>query len=332
MNLEEIYKPIADELETVEDFLGPSIKESENRSILAMSDFLLESPGKRIRPALVILSEKAASAGGRGGCGCSRQELVRIATAMELIHMASLIHDDVLDNATMRRSKPSVNARWGDDVSIALGDYIYSKAFELIGKCGNTDLFECVSQAIYVMCEGELTHVCQRNNLDLSKESYIVIVKKKTATLFAACCQAGTILGNHEPAVQAALKEFGLNLGMAFQIIDDCRDIVSEENTLGKHPGQDLIAGDITFPMLALLKVSDSHDRDRAKELLESNTDHDSLSQLRSMFVNSQALSLTRETALYYIDLARCRLNVLEDSQYRASLAHLADYIVREWY
>ncbi|MHC4645258.1 MAG: polyprenyl synthetase family protein [Planctomycetota bacterium] len=327
MRLEEIYRPIADELKTVEDVLVLSIKESKNRSILAMSDFLLESPGKRIRPALVILSEKAASVG--TGNTCSRDELIRIATAMELIHMASLIHDDVLDRAVMRRSKPSVNAKWGDDVSIALGDYIYSKAFELIGKCKNPDLFGCISEAIYVMSEGELTHVCQRNNLDLSRESYIVIVKKKTATLFAACCHAGTILGNHRPALQAALKEFGLNLGMAFQIIDDYRDIVSEENILGRRPGQDLIAGDITLPLLTLLKVSDSRDRDRAKRLLESNTDGDSLREIKTMFVNSEAVSLTRKAASSYIDLAKRRLNTLEDSQYRASLARLADYITK---
>jgi len=166
MELQEIYHPIADELKTVQDFLASSIKESKNQSILAMSNFLLESSGKRIRPALVILSERAASAGRNSIC--NRDELVRIATAVELIHMASLIHDDVLDKAMMRRGKPSINARWGDDVSIALGDYIYSKAFELIGKCKNPDVFACISEAIYVMCEGDLIQVCQIENLYLS--------------------------------------------------------------------------------------------------------------------------------------------------------------------
>jgi len=170
MNLQEIYQPIADDLKTVDDLIGSVLSESANRSILTMSSFLLESPGKRMRPALVILSERAASAGRNSIC--NRDELVRIATAVELIHMASLIHDDVLDKAMMRRSKPSINAKWGDDVSIALGDYIYSKAFELIGRCKNPDVFACISEAIYVMCEGELTQVCQRDNLDLSKDSY----------------------------------------------------------------------------------------------------------------------------------------------------------------
>ncbi|MHC4659109.1 MAG: polyprenyl synthetase family protein [Planctomycetota bacterium] len=327
MELEEIYRPIADELKTVEGFLASSIKESKNGAILAMSSFLLQSSGKRIRPALVVLSEKAASVGKDGTC--NRDELVRIATAVELIHMASLIHDDVLDKAMMRRSRPSINARWGDDVSIALGDYIYSKAFELIGKCKNPDVFACISEAIYVMCEGELTQVCQRDNIELSKDSYMVIAKKKTATLFAACCHAGTIIGNHSRAVQAALKEFGLNFGMAFQIMDDCRDIIGEEKTLGKRPGQDVIMGDMTLPLLILFDIASRTKREELKDILESRIDQDSLTKIRTMFVNLDAADLTRKTASSYTDRAKQELGELENSDYKKSLNYLANYITQ---
>ncbi len=159
MNLDQIYQPIADDLKKVERFLEVSVKESKNKSIRQMSNSLLESGGKRLRPALVILSEKAASAG-KKNC-CDYDELIRLATAVELIHVASLIHDDVLDGATLRRNKPSINAKLGDYISIVFGDYIYSKAFELIGKCRNPEVFECICQAIHLMCEGELIHVCQ---------------------------------------------------------------------------------------------------------------------------------------------------------------------------
>jgi len=327
MNLEEIYQPIADELKTVEDFIACSIKESKNQSVLAMSDFLLESSGKRIRPALVVLSEKAGSAGENSAC--DGNELIRIATAVELIHMASLIHDDVLDKAMMRRRKPSINAKWGDDVSIALGDYIYSKAFELIGKCRNPDVFACISEAICVMCEGELTQVCQRKNLDLSKDSYVVIVKKKTASLFAACCHAGAIIGNHGRVIQAALKEFGLNFGIAFQIIDDYRDIISDEGALGKRPGQDVIVGDMTLPLLTLFDIANRAKREELKDILESRIDQDSLTKIRAMFVNSGAADLTRKTASSYIDRAKQKLDELENSDYKKSLNYLADYITQ---
>ncbi len=327
MKLEEIYEPIADGLKTMERFLEVSIKESKNRSIRAMSDSLLESSGKRLRPALVILSEKAASAGKKSNC--NHDELIMLATALELIHIASLIHDDVLDAATMRRSKPSINTRLGDDVSIVFGDYIYSKAFELIGKCRNPDVFECISQAIYVMCEGELTQVCQRGNLGLSKDSYIAIVSKKTASLLAACCHAGSILGNHNQTVQTTLKEFGLNFGIAFQIIDDCKDIISEERTLGKLPGQDVAAGDMTLPLLNLLDVVDQTERREIKKILKSKIDKNRLKKIRKMFVSSNALSLTQKTALYYINQAKCGLDELENSDYKRSLNDLTDYIAQ---
>ncbi|MHC4707813.1 MAG: polyprenyl synthetase family protein [Planctomycetota bacterium] len=327
MKLEEIYEPIADDLESVERFLTLSIKESKNHSILTMSDYLLETSGKRIRPALVILSEKAASAG--KNISRSNNELVMIATAVELIHMASLTHDDVLDKAAMRRGKPSINAKWGDDISITLGDYIYSKALELIGKCKNPDVFACISEAIYVMCEGELTQVCQRNNLDLSENSYMVIAKKKTASLFAACCHAGTIIGNHNRVLQTALKEFGLNFGMAFQIMDDCKDIVCEEKMLGKRPGQDFIAGDVTLPFLTLRDIVSRDKRQELENLLQSKIDRDSLAKIRRMFINSGAADLTRKTALSYVDRAKQKLAELENSDYKRSLNHLADYITQ---
>lgn len=328
MNLQEIYQPIADDLKTVEDFLGSVLSESANRSILTMSSFLLESPGKRMRPALVILSERAASAGGESTC--EHRELTEIATAMELIHIASLIHDDVLDEAAIRHNKPTINARYGDDVSIVLGDYIYSKAFQLIGRCGNPDIFACVSEAIHAMCEGELVHVCQRRNLDLSKDSYIVIAKKKTASLFAACCHAGTIIGNHSRAVQTALKDFGLNFGVAFQIVDDCKDVVGEEGELGKHPGQDVIAGDVTLPLLTLTDVVGRAERDEIRNMLGSANNKNDLERLRTMLMDSDALSRTQDVVTFYLAGAREQLNTLADSVYKESLGQLVDYITQK--
>ncbi len=328
MELDQIYQPIAEDLKAVEDFLVSSVKESKNRSILAMSDSLLESGGKRLRPALVILSARAASAG--NGSSCEHGQLIKLATAVELIHMASLIHDDVLDSATMRRSEPSINVKLGDDVSIVFGDYIYSKALELVGKCRNPDVFECICQAIYAMCEGELTQICQRGNLDLSKDNYIAIVRKKTASLFAACCHSGTIIGNHSRAIQATLRDFGLNFGIAFQIIDDCRDIISEERVLGKHPGQDVVAGDMTLPLLNLLDVVGLTERREIDNILDLKIDKNSQRKIRKIFVNSKALGMTQKTVLYYIDQAKHGLDELENSDYKRSLDNLTDYIAEK--
>ena len=163
MDLKKIYQSITDDLKEMECLLSSAITESSNHSILEMSKSLLESPGKRARPALVILCAKAATVG--VDSDYDHDELICVAAAMELIHMASLIHDDVVDGASMRHNMPSINARWGDGVSLLLGDYIYSKAFEMIGKCRNPDVFVCLSEAMHVMCEGELSQIFQRNNL-----------------------------------------------------------------------------------------------------------------------------------------------------------------------
>jgi octaprenyl-diphosphate synthase len=324
VNLRDVYEPIADDLKTVEDLLRTSLRESTNRSISEMSGFLLESAGKRIRPALVILSERATSAGDKDTC--SHRELTEIATAVELIHIASLIHDDVLDKATMRHTRPSINAKYGDGISIALGDYIYSKALQLIANCGNPDVFACISEAISVMCEGELTHVCQRGNLDMSKSRYIAIAKDKTASLFAACCHAGAVLGNHSRTVHRALKEFGRNFGVAFQIIDDCKDVLGEESELGKCPGQDMIAGDITLPMLILSEVVSQDEREEIKNMLGAGNDKDNLKRLKTMLVDSNALSKTCEVVMSYLSTAKEHLNSLADSVYKESLGRLVDY------
>lgn len=327
MELREIYQPIAAEMEEMESALTSSIKESSNRSILEIGDFLLQSPGKRARPALVILCGKAVSAG-NGDVGDS-EVLIKIATAVELVHMASLIHDDVLDEATMRHSKPSINARWGNNISIAVGDYIYSKAFELIAECRNSDLFSCMSEAVHAMCDGELTHVFERHNFNLSKEDYIVLIKKKTASLFAASCHAGTIIANHGSENGEALKEYGLNFGIAFQLIDDCEDIISKEKSLGKQPGQDVMAGDITLPLLTLMEVASDSQCAELKRILGGVVDEAGLSKIRELFLNSKAVDLIHETVSFYIGEAKNRLVGLTDSAYKRSLNELAEFITK---
>ncbi|MFN7170063.1 MAG: polyprenyl synthetase family protein, partial [Candidatus Omnitrophota bacterium] len=202
--LMEIYQPIKEELKQVEEILAARLGESKNKSILKLNHFLLESTGKRIRPALVILCGKAASG---HHLPLAIRHLTNIASAIELIHIASLIHDDVMDHARLRHNRPTVNYKWGNDVAIASGDYLYSLAFELISSCGNTNILECISSATKSMCEGQLIQICERDNLDLLKERYILIVKKKTASLFAASCRVGAMLSNCQRNIQSALEQ-----------------------------------------------------------------------------------------------------------------------------
>ncbi len=327
MKIGEIYQPITKELGEMEAVLGASLGKSEYQSILEIGDFVMESPGKRIRPALVILSAKASLAGEESGYDV--EQLATIAAAVELIHIASLIHDDVIDRANMRHNRASINSMWGDGVSVVFGDYVYSKAFELISKSSNPAIFSCVSRGINMMCEGELVQVCQRGNIGLSRDKYIEMVKKKTASFFATCCHLGTIVSNKNSTIQAALKEYGMNFGIAFQIADDCKDIVCEQKVLGKRPGQDMTVGEVTLPLLNLLDAVAPEEKARLTNMLESGTNRGGLESIREVFLNSDAMCTTKDAVLNYIKCAKDKLSFLEDSDYKISLNYLADFVVQ---
>lgn len=324
MKLEEIYGPIAGEMGEVEEVISGSIRGARDATILELGEYLLSSPGKRTRPALVILCERAVRGGGGNENG---RALIETAAAVELVHMSSLIHDDVLDGAEMRHGKASMNSKWGDDVSIAFGDYVYAKAFELIGASGSREVFVCMSETIRLMCEGELGHVCRRGKIDMVREDYIGMLEKKTASFFGACCELGVIVGGHKGEVRRMLGEFGFNLGMAFQIADDCRDLMCEEESLGKKAGQDVLAGDVTLPVLLLFESAGEAERAELKELLRMGGNGEGFRRIRELALGSEALAESKELAGRYLGLAKERLGVLGESAYKESLVGLADYI-----
>lgn len=319
MRLKEIYRPIKKELKAVEQVLKTSLKNTGYNSISEITTYLLDSKGKKLRPALVILSAKAAQEP-----SINKHSMVSIAAAMELIHTASLIHDDVIDHAALRHNKPTINSKYGRDVSIAMGDYLYSVGFNLISSCGNKDILSCISQATKTMCEGELIQVCERSNLNLLKERYILIVKKKTASLFAASCQAGAMVSSSRRPVYSALKAYGLNFGIAFQIIDDCLDLIGREEDLGKPPGADLKIGELTLPVLNLL--SQAKDRNKIISLIKEQHDPGAFKDLKEKFIDSPALIKTKIDTLFYIHKAKAGLNNLEGSEFKESLLNLADF------
>ncbi len=322
MDLSQIYRPIEKELGAVEQVLKMSLRGTKHASILEVTSYLLAAKGKRIRPALLILSTKASQK-----LKADNYKLAKIAAAVELIHTASLIHDDVVDHASLRHNQPTINSKWGQDVSIALGDYLYSEAFRLISDCGNSDVISCISSATKSMCEGELLQVCERDNMDLLKKRYMLIVKKKTAALFAASCQMGAMVSHCQQPVQEAFREYGLNFGIAFQIVDDCLDLIGDQKHLGKAPGADFKMGELTLPLLNL--VSQSKDKKKIISQLTRQNNLEVFEDLRLRFIHSQAFTKTKEDISYYLKKAKSRLNTLSDSPFKQSLSSLADFIAR---
>ncbi len=324
MLLKEIYKPVEKELVQIEDLLRDSLERSKRKSILKVNNYMLVSPGKRLRPALVALSSKAVSASHAPEV---EKQLVKIATSIELIHMASLIHDDVIDHANLRHNKLTINTKFGEDISIALGDYLYSIAFQLVSRCGSMDILDCISSATNQMCEGELVQVCERDNSSLLKKRYLLIIKKKTATLFAASCEAGAIASCCPEEMRLSLRKYGLNFGIAFQIVDDCLDLIGKDSELGKLAGADFKMGELTLPALNLLSCS--RDKKKVMSLLGQQNKY-AFQEIRKRFVDSSAFLKTRKDASSYLSKSKKCLVGLEESCFKQSLSFLTDYMANQ--
>jgi geranylgeranyl pyrophosphate synthase len=323
MQLEKIYQPIAEELIAVEKVLKESVEDSPYKSTREISNYLFLNQGKGLRPAMMILAAKATAS---PHSPFVATELIKIASAVELIHTASLIHDDVIDRALLRHNKPTINSKYGQDVSIAFGDYLYSIAFRLISASRNMDVLSCIVDAARAMCEGELAQICERGNPELLKEHYLVIVKKKTSSLFAASCQAGAMVSNCQPGFRNDLNEYGLNFGIAFQIVDDCLDLISKEQATGKDVGCDFKMGELTLPLVNLFS-DESTDREELADLLKKRNNKDAFFRLRERFIHSEAFRQTQDDVIFYINKARQNLSRLESSSFKESLLGLTDFV-----
>lgn len=322
-----VYKPIEKDLACIEDILKNRLK-TRYSSLCRINDYLLSWGGKRLRPALVMLSARAISP--QKLSGKELNLLLLLGAAIELIHTASLIHDDIIDDSPLRRGKPTIHMRWGEESAIAFGDYIYSKAFELVASCDRPDVLDCVAKATTAMCEGQLFQILERDNVNLRKEEYMVIVKKKTANLIAASCKgAALIIDRDADEKHSALDNYGLNFGIAFQIVDDYMDIMADESKFGKKAGQDIAMGEVTLPLYDLLDSLEGKDKKELKQILLSrNISCDILKKIKDKIISEKIFLKTKEKALSYIRQSQKNLSVLKDSHYRSGLIKLADYIL----
>ena len=316
MQLSEIYKPIQEDLARVQDVLGACVA-TEDNLIHQVSRYVFSASGKRLRPALVLLSSKIGDKDG--------ENVVYLAAAIELIHIASLIHDDVIDRADLRRKETTVNSKWGNELSVLFGDYIYSKAFSLLARIEGSEILSALSRATSIMCEGEMIQIAERHNWDLSEEEYLSIIRKKTASLFSASCELGAVLGGADSEKVNALSRYGSNFGIAFQIVDDCLDITGEEKDLGKSLGSDLKGGKMTLPLISLLNSVSEKERKEVKSLLQSEGRPAPQAQIKQMAREYRAIDYSLNKAREYIDRAKGALKILEGPVLKEHFLDLAD-------
>jgi octaprenyl-diphosphate synthase len=320
-----LFTLIAEELSAVEDRLQAPPEES-GALLSLVSRYALASGGKRIRPALLLLAARA--------CGTDQgNRAVSLAAAAEMMHAASLIHDDIVDHSTMRRGRPSATVRWGADVSVLVGDFLYSRAIQILVADGDIRILRAFADATVCMTEGEVLQLQLLRDLKISEADYLRIVTGKTAALMSAACRAGALVGEAPMSAVEALAAFGLNLGIGFQLVDDALDYIAREERLGKPVGSDFREGKITYPVIHLMRTASLVDRAKLEALVCQDGIGDSdLALLRELVERYEALPATMRLVDQYLARARAQLGMVPESSARRALHRLVDFVrERDW-
>lgn len=316
-----IFSLISSELAQVESEFERQAR-SNVQVIDFIADYLRASGGKRVRPALTILANYAV--GGAGG----RYNSIRMATVMEFLHTATLVHDDIIDSAETRRNRPTVNAVYGNQTAVLMGDWLYMSAFETSLAERSLPILDILTGVTRKMTEGELLQLELLGSTNVSEMAYLDVLQRKTAYLFSACCEVGAILGNANESQRLALRDFGLNLGTAFQLTDDLLDFTSTDDTLGKAAGVDLLAGKVTLPLIYLLE-SDSAATAKIQTVInDANYETVSRAELLDAVERAGGLERARARADEFAEAARSALAVLPDSEYCEALRSIPTYVL----
>src|SRR6201991_50900 len=287
--------------------------------INAIADHIIAGGGKRLRPMLHVLAARAAGYGG--------QEHAKLAAIIEFIHTSTLLHDDVVDESDMRRGRKTANALWGNAASVLVGDFLYSRSFQLMVELDDMRIMRILADTTNTIAEGEVLQLLNIGNADVTEHAYLAVIERKTAVLFAAATELGGLLGGLPANQVAALRTYGMQLGYAFQIADDLLDYLSDAGTLGKNIGDDLAEGKPTLPLIFAAERASEEDRQSMRRAIEQGG-LDSLEPIIEAIRKSGALELTRERALAHADTALAALEVLPPSEWRDALATLARYSV----
>ncbi|MFT5484616.1 MAG: octaprenyl-diphosphate synthase [Halieaceae bacterium] len=311
--MDHIRQIVASEFDAVNDLIVEQL-ESDVPLVENIGHYIVEAGGKRLRPLLVLLSAACCHYRGR--------EHIRLATVIEFIHTATLLHDDVVDISSLRRGRPTVNATWGNAPSVLVGDFIYSRAFQLMVAIGDMDIMANLSSTTNTIAAGEVLQLSKIGDATTTETQYLEIIERKTAILFASACRGAAQLAGMGNSEIQHFHDYGLNLGMAFQLIDDVLDYEGDPATMGKNVGDDLAEGKLTLPLIHCLE----HGRPEEQELITNAITTRSVTGLKDVVAAVAAngsLAYAREQVNAYSDKARAALQALPDNKYRDALAEL---------
>nr|WP_259054626.1 octaprenyl diphosphate synthase [Methylohalomonas lacus] len=320
--METLRSLVREDMQQVDELIERRLY-SEVGLINQLGHYIINSGGKRLRPALVLLSARA--------CGYQGSQHIELAAIIEFIHTATLLHDDVVDASKLRRGHQTANQRWGNEASVLVGDFLYSRAFQMMVDVGSIRIMEVLSDATNVIAEGEVQQLLNRHDPETTQERYLQVIRNKTAKLFEAASQIGAILTDRPPAEEQALANYGLHIGTAFQLIDDVLDYSASADTLGKNIGDDLAEGKPTLPLLYAYWHGSEQQAEQIAEAISQGglTNIDAISEA---IESSGAIAYTAALAQEQVQQAMQALQVLPVSAHRDAMHELAAFAVDRQY
>jgi octaprenyl-diphosphate synthase len=320
LDLPQLFEPIRADLDRVEQEFVRHV-ESRVALIPQIGRYIASSGGKRVRPAVLLLAARLA--------GYTGDRAVLYGSVVEFVHTATLVHDDIIDEAELRRGQLSVHTRWGNDITVLLGDYLYIKSMALALTQDALEIIRLLCDVTLRMIEGELYQLTKTGDIDLTEDEHFEIIRRKTAYLFAGCAQIGGMLGDTTQEQRQALWEYGFNVGVAFQLVDDLLDYTAEESVLGKPAASDLREGKVTLPIIHLLADGPARGRELvAKIVHDREVTDDEWRELRRMLAEHGAIEAAIDRAHQYSSRAKQFLSAFPASQPREALEGLADYVL----
>lgn len=320
MRLDQILAPVKKDLVEFDNKIKACLC-SDSPLIYQITQHILKSKGKKLRPSLVYLSARA--------CGKRNKNLTLAASAIELIHTATLLHDDVVDESPTRRGQPTVNYKWNNLVSVLMGDYLFAKAFRIMMETKSQPLLTAISAATERVSVGELQQIQECYNYDLDEKDYLNIIQEKTASIFSVACESGAILSSTKDGHRQKFRTYGENFGIAFQIRDDLLDLIGEKEKTGKEPGNDLKEGKITLPLIYALKSSTSRRRKEVFKILDDGFDRKGFTKVLRFIKEQKGMEYADFRAKEYGDGALSNLSHLDGSEYKKSLADMVSFAVK---
>ncbi|MDT8310433.1 MAG: octaprenyl diphosphate synthase [Methylophaga sp.] len=318
MDIQSIYALIRQDMDAVNAMIQQRLH-SEVVLINQLGHYIINSGGKRLRPVIALLSARA--------CGYQGDAHINLATIIEFIHTATLLHDDVVDHSQMRRGQETANSVWGNEASVLVGDFLYTRAFEMMVELDSMRLMQILSHTTNIIAEGEVLQLLNVHDADTTEQRYLQVIHHKTAKLFEAAGQLGAVLSKTDIDTEKALGLYAMHLGSAFQLVDDLLDYSAQSDTLGKNIGDDLAEGKPTLPLIYAMRHGDSDQSMLIRKAIE-NGERDRIDDIIAIIQTTGAIDYTAQTAQTETNAAKSALQILPETEYKTALLALADFAV----